>query len=93
MSESMTSLKESMMDSKEHLSKSLRQGADVAMNTMGDELEKLSERVEALSTDVRRRLHTMDQHVHEKPYLYLLGVGLLGVGAGFLFKSRATAKN
>ncbi len=89
----MSSLKESMIDSQEHLSKSLREGADLARNTMEDEIEKLSERFDALSTDVRRRLHTMDQHVHEKPYLYLLGAGLLGVGAGFLFKSRGSVKN
>jgi hypothetical protein len=49
--------------------------------------------MEALSDDVRRRWQNVDSHMHEKPYMYLLGAGLVGLGLGLYLKVRGSSSH
>jgi len=97
MSDRLAQVKENVTEGKEQLVKGMKEKTDAivgqAIEGLDHQMEVLSERFEALSTDVRRRLQTVDTHLHEKPYLYLLGAGLAGLGVGLFLKARGSKES
>jgi uncharacterized protein YoxC len=94
MSDRLAHVKDNMIDSKDQLVKGVKEKTDVmlgqAIEGLDHQIEALGERLETLTADVRRRLSTVDTHLHEKPYLYLLGASIAGLGIGLFLKARAS---
>lgn len=94
MSDRLAQVKDNVVDSKDQIVKGLKEKTDTmvgqAIEGLDQQMEVLTERMEALQADLSRRLRVVDSHLHEKPYLYLLGAGLAGLGIGLFVKARAS---
>lgn len=84
-------MKDNVVHSKERIIRDLQNTKESAFERIQMELATLSEKLDEMSTDLRKRLRSVDHHVHEKPYVYLLGVGVLGVGLGWLAKAKRSS--
>ena len=97
MNDRLAQVKENVMDTKDQLVQSVKEKTDTvvgqAIEGLDHQMEVLSERFEALAADVRRRLQTVDHHMHEKPYYYLLGAAAAGLGLGMLVKSKSSRES
>ncbi len=94
MSDRLAQISNTVADTKDQLVNRAKEKADAVVGqtieTLDQQIEVLSERMEQLSQEVRRRWQSVDTHLHEKPYMYLLGAGLAGLGIGLFLKAKSS---
>ena len=78
---------EDVLNGKEPVLNRMRAAGSSAIKEVEREVEVLNEKFEMLSKDVVQRLKRLDGHMHENPYRYLMGVGLVSLGIGYLIKT------
>lgn len=94
MSDRLAQMSNTVSDTKDQLVNRAKEKADAVVGqtieTIDQQIEVLSERMEQLSNEMRRRWQSVDSHLHEKPYMYLLGAGLAGLGIGLYLKAKSS---
>lgn len=95
MSDRLAQMSNTVTDTKDQLVSRAKEKADAVVGqtieSLDQQIEVLSERLEQLSNEARRRWQDVDSHLHEKPYMYLAGAGLVGLGLGLYLKAKSSA--